>query len=71
MIKNLALALIKIYRDYIRAALPSSCRFSPSCSEYAKQAIEKYGFLVGSLKALKRILSCHPYSGKAGFDPLL
>jgi len=44
------------------------CRFYPSCSEYTKDAIEKYGLLAGSFKGIKRILKCHPFS-KGGYDP--
>ncbi|MEI6631357.1 MAG: membrane protein insertion efficiency factor YidD [bacterium] len=51
--------------------LPSSCRFFPSCSEYARQAIEKYGILWGGIKATKRLLHCHPLSQKTGYDPLI
>lgn len=70
MLQKLAINLIKIYQGYIRSVLPSSCVFIPSCSEYTKQAILKYGFLNGSLRALRRLLCCHPYSGKSGYDPL-
>lgn len=71
MLKNLALGLIGFYQGFIRQALPLSCRFSPTCSEYTKQAIEKYGFFKGGLKGMIRILRCHPFSGKAGFNPLV
>jgi hypothetical protein len=59
-----------MYQVFFRWALPASCRFTPSCSEYTKEAIERYGFLKGILKGAKRISSCHPFSGKAGYDPL-
>jgi hypothetical protein len=71
MLKNLALSLISVYQGSLRFILPSACRFTPSCSEYAKLAIEKYGFLVGGMKACKRVATCHPLSGKSGFDPLI
>ena len=45
------------------------CRFTPTCSEYAKQAISKYGVLKGLFLSIKRILKCHPF-GKYGYDPL-
>jgi putative membrane protein insertion efficiency factor len=70
MLEAISVSLIKFYQDYIRALLPRSCGFVPSCSEYAKQAILKYGFFKGGIKALKRILRCHPYSVKALYDPL-
>lgn len=46
-----------------------ACRFSPTCSEYTYQAIEKYGIISGSLKGIRRILRCHPFS-KGGYDPV-
>lgn len=48
----------------------SSCRYTPSCSEYSKQAIEKYGVLKGIWKGLTRVMRCHPYSRDSGYDPL-
>ncbi|MCX5706614.1 MAG: membrane protein insertion efficiency factor YidD [Candidatus Omnitrophica bacterium] len=71
MLKRLSLGLISIYQGHIRPITPVSCRFTPSCSEYTKQAIIKYGFLKGFLKGARRLLSCHPFSGKAGDDPLV
>lgn len=70
MLQKIILNLIRLYQDYLRITLPSFCRFTPNCSEYAKQAILKYGFFKGGLKALKRIMLCHPFSGKTGYDPL-
>ncbi|MDO8661708.1 MAG: membrane protein insertion efficiency factor YidD [Candidatus Omnitrophota bacterium] len=70
MFTKISVGLIKVYQAHIRGWLPDSCRFSPSCSEYSRQAIEKYGFWKGSWKGLKRIVTCHPFSGKYGFDPL-
>lgn len=71
MLKRAGLCAVKIYQGYVRSLLPSSCRFTPSCSEYAKEAIIRYGFVKGGFKALKRLLTCHPFSGKAGYDPLI
>ncbi|MDD4980448.1 MAG: membrane protein insertion efficiency factor YidD [Candidatus Omnitrophica bacterium] len=71
MLKRAALGLLNIYQSCIRRMLPSSCRFLPSCSEYTKQAISKYGFLRGTLKGAQRLLACHPFSRKSGWDPLL
>jgi len=70
MLKKFALFLLNMYQDYIRLALPSCCRFQPSCSEYAKQAIVKYGVLAGGFLGLKRLCHCHPFSGKSGYYPL-
>jgi len=65
------LALIAVYQKYIRPVLPVTCRFEPSCSEYAKQAILKYGIIKGVFKGLTRIFRCHPFSGRSGYDPLV
>jgi len=62
--------LIKGYQILISPILGSNCRFLPTCSEYAINAIKSEGVIVGSLMALKRILSCHPF-GKKGYDPIL
>jgi putative membrane protein insertion efficiency factor len=71
MLEGISIKLINIYQKYFRGILPSSCRFFPACSEYAKQAILKYGFFAGILKATKRLFLCHPFSNKEGYDPLL
>ena len=63
------LALIKIYQYVVSPLLPGSCRFTPTCSEYSKEAFIKYGILKGFYLSLKRILSCHPWGGH-GPDPL-
>ena len=68
---NLALKLIAAYQKYLRPVIPAGCRFKPSCSEYTKQAILKYGLIKGVFKGLIRILHCHPFSGKSGYDPLI
>jgi uncharacterized protein len=62
-------ALIKVYKRFVSPMLPPSCRFTPSCSLYTLQAIEKYGLLKGVLMGTRRILRCHPFS-KGGFDPV-
>ncbi|MBI3459668.1 membrane protein insertion efficiency factor YidD [Candidatus Acetothermia bacterium] len=64
-----ALKLIESYQKLISPMLPSSCRFYPSCSEYAKQAIQKYGFFKGMWLAIKRIARCHPLN-PGGIDPV-
>ena len=68
---NLALGLIAAYQKYLRPGLAASCCFEPGCSEYTKQAILKYGLIKGVFKGLIRILHCHPFSGKSGYDPLI
>ncbi|MCX5707876.1 MAG: membrane protein insertion efficiency factor YidD [Candidatus Omnitrophica bacterium] len=68
--RALFIALLEFYQKQISFLLPCSCRFWPSCSEYAKQAVSKYGILKGGTKATGRLLRCHPLSGKSGYDPL-
>lgn len=60
---------ITLYQKYISPLKPASCRFYPTCSEYAINAIEKYGFTKGVLLSLKRVLRCHPYH-PGGYDPV-
>jgi uncharacterized protein len=67
--KTIALGLIRLYQKTISQALPPTCRFVPSCSEYGYQAIAKHGFLKGSLLAGWRILRCNPFN-HGGFDPV-
>ena len=57
------------YKRFISPLLPPACRFYPTCSEYAMQAIAQHGILRGSLMALWRLARCHPFS-KGGFDPV-
>lgn len=61
--------LIKAYKYTISPLLPSSCRFYPSCSEYALDALKKYGLLKGLWLALKRVSRCHPLNA-GGYDPV-
>ena len=63
------LFLIKIYQTFISPLTPATCRFQPTCSHYAKEALEIHGFWKGGGLALKRIFSCHPW-GKSGYDPV-
>jgi putative membrane protein insertion efficiency factor len=67
--KHLALTLIRLYQKTLSQALPPTCRFFPSCSEYSYQAIEKYGLLKGGWLAVKRIGRCHPFN-PGGYDPV-
>jgi putative membrane protein insertion efficiency factor len=64
-----ALALIRFYRTFISPALPPSCRYTPSCSAYAAEAIERFGFGRGGWLALRRLLRCHPFHA-GGHDPV-
>jgi hypothetical protein len=63
------IALIKIYQWGISPWLGPKCRFTPSCSYYAVDALKKYGLLKGSWLAIRRILKCHPWGGH-GYDPV-
>ncbi|MDR0289970.1 MAG: membrane protein insertion efficiency factor YidD [Treponema sp.] len=67
--KHIALAMIRFYQKAISPLLPPSCRYYPTCSAYAVEAIERHGFLHGSLLAVKRILRCHPFHA-GGYDPV-
>ena len=59
--KRLMLALIRFYRTTLSPARPPCCRFIPTCSQYALEAVEKYGALKGGWLALRRLLKCHPF----------
>ena len=63
------LFLIKVYQTIISPIFPSTCRYNPTCSHYAKEALNTYGLFKGSWLALKRIGSCHPWGG-SGYDPV-
>ncbi|MDW7997966.1 MAG: membrane protein insertion efficiency factor YidD [Thermodesulfovibrio sp.] len=68
MVSKILLTFIKIYRRFISPAMPPVCRFSPTCSDYAEEAIKKYG-TKGIFFVIKRILKCHPFH-PGGYDPL-
>ncbi|HEV09386.1 MAG: membrane protein insertion efficiency factor YidD [Sulfurihydrogenibium sp.] len=67
MLGKALIKLIKMYQKYVSPLKQPSCRYYPSCSNYAILAIEKYGFLKGSIKAVWRVLRCNPFS-KGGVD---
>ena len=67
--KFLVLKIIRVYQKYLSPLLGPSCRFHPTCSEYAFQAVETYGVFRGGFLAIKRILKCNPWGG-SGADPL-
>ncbi len=69
LFKFLFINIIKIYQRFISPFFPSSCKFSPSCSKYGIEAINKYGFVKGVFLTIKRILRCNPWS-KGGYDPI-
>ena len=68
--KKILLAMIRFYRHKISPHTPSSCRFTPTCSQYAYEAITKYGAGKGSWLALKRLLRCHPFHKGDPYDPV-
>ena len=68
--KSLLILLIRFYRKAISPHHTPCCRFTPTCSAYAIEAIEKYGAVKGGYLALRRILRCHPFSKKSGYDPV-
>ncbi len=65
----LMIGLIRIYQLAVSPLLPACCRYYPSCSEYAVQALRKHGPFRGSLMAARRLLRCHPWS-PGGYDPV-
>jgi putative membrane protein insertion efficiency factor len=67
--RRLAELLIRLYQWVISPLLPPACRFYPSCSEYARQAIERFGVLRGGWLALRRLARCHPFH-PGGLDPV-
>lgn len=72
MMKKFLIFLIKCYQKWISPLLQKTgihCKYYPSCSEYMRQAIEKYGSIKGTFLGIKRILRCNPFS-KGGYDPL-
>lgn len=67
--RSLAVKAINLYQKHISKHFGKKCIFYPTCSEYTKQAIDKYGIIKGSFKGIRRILKCHPF-GKGGVDHL-
>ena len=63
------LALIRVYQYTLRPLLGANCRFAPSCSDYAREALERHGAMKGVYLAVRRILRCHPYH-PGGYDPV-
>lgn len=68
--KRVLLALIRIYQKCISPYTPPTCRFIPTCSQYAYEAITKYGAFKGGYLALRRLLRCHPFSKADPYDPV-
>jgi hypothetical protein len=68
--KSLALGLLRLYKRWISPAFPPACRYTPTCSEYAMEAVERYGALRGGAMAAWRVARCHPFA-KGGLDPVV
>ncbi|MBU0674841.1 MAG: membrane protein insertion efficiency factor YidD [Proteobacteria bacterium] len=69
MIRNICIALIRLYRGMLSPLVPPCCRFTPTCSQYAIDAIELHGLPRGIYLAVRRILRCHPFH-RGGYDPV-
>ena len=69
LLSHVALAALEAYKIIVSPWLPPACRFVPTCSEYARDAIEKYGLIRGSWKGLGRLMRCHPLH-RGGVDPV-
>ena len=68
--KSLTLAFIRFYQKRISPSLPPKCRYIPTCSHYAYEAVSKYGALKGGWLAFKRLMRCHPFSKRDRYDPV-
>jgi len=64
-----ALAVLRWYKRSVSPLLPPSCRYTPTCSEYAMEAIEQHGLRRGMYLGVRRVLSCHPFA-RGGYDPV-
>ena len=67
--RSLGIKMINFYQKHISKHFGKKCIFYPTCSEYTKQAIDKYGIIKGSFKGIKRVLKCHPFN-QGGVDHL-
>jgi hypothetical protein len=67
--KGVLLAFLRFYKAHVSPLLPPACRYLPTCSEYAAEAIERHGALRGGALAVRRVLSCNPFA-RGGYDPV-
>jgi len=67
--KRAVLAALRFYKARVSPGLPPACRYTPTCSEYAIEAVERRGVVVGGLLATRRVLSCNPFA-RGGYDPV-
>jgi len=68
-VKTLVLAALRFYKSAVSPMLPPACRYTPTCSEYAMEAVERFGVARGLFLATRRLLSCNPWS-RGGYDPV-
>jgi putative membrane protein insertion efficiency factor len=68
-VKRVVLAVLQFYKGQISPALPPACRYTPTCSEYAIEAVERYGPWRGMAMAVRRVISCNPFA-RGGYDPV-
>jgi len=69
LVSRVLIGALRLYKKFISPLLPPRCRFAPTCSEYAMEAIETHGALLGSYYAVRRLLKCHPFH-PGGYDPV-
>lgn len=69
MLKSIALLVIRLYQRLLSPFLPAACRFHPSCSEYSRESIMRFGVTKGAWLAIIRLLKCHPFH-PGGYDPV-
>ena len=69
IVRSAVLVLLRAYKRLVSPWLPPSCRYVPTCSEYAMEAVERYGAVRGGWMAARRVLRCHPFA-KGGYDPV-
>jgi len=67
--KTLVLSALRLYKAHVSPNLPAACRYTPTCSEYAMEAVERHGVLRGGWLATRRLLACNPFS-RGGYDPV-
>lgn len=70
MLKKLFIGIIRMYQKFISPLFPPTCRFTPTCSHYSIEALEKHGFFKGLWLSIKRISRCHPFNNDPHYDPV-
>lgn len=69
LVKRMLIGMVKFYKKFISPCIGAHCIYTPTCSQYALEALEKYGAIKGTYLACRRILRCHPFA-KGGYDPV-